>query len=193
MLSRSIVPLPKNVLSLQQALELTNIYLENAYKTKDQDIALVLCHDAEVTLSQAKNNTKKNRTLPKDAGDQTLREGIAAAFIDLGKLLESQGYQDVAEVICKKAEKWGGDTQDPGRLTRNLNNFAHSEKDVLDSGSSTADLSANNQKQPRATATISPTIFATNVGPLTSEIKLPESDERLTNTPQLACCLSLLQ
>ncbi|KAG0000167.1 hypothetical protein BGZ65_004592, partial [Modicella reniformis] len=48
-------------------------------------------------------------------------------------------------------------------------------------------------KNPRDIATIPSTIFAVDVGPLTSEIKLPESDERLTNTPQLACCLSLLQ
>lgn len=107
MLSRSIVPSPKGTLSLQQALELSNIYLENAHKTKDNDIVLLLCHDAEVALSQAKKATKKASPHFKDAGNQTLHRGIAAAYIDLGKLLENQGYHGEALAINKKAEKWG--------------------------------------------------------------------------------------
>jgi hypothetical protein len=107
MLSRSIVPAPKTALSLQQALELTNVYLENAYKTPDPNVALVLCHDAEVALSQAKTANKKHPTHLKDAGYQALRDGIATACIDLAKLLEIQGYRGEAEVICKKTEKWG--------------------------------------------------------------------------------------
>jgi len=107
MLSRSIVPAPKNALSLHQALELTHLYLENAYKTTDHDIALLLCHDAEVALTQAKNANKKIHTRPGDTDYQVLRDGVAAAYIDLGKLLERQGYPDVGEALCKKAEKWG--------------------------------------------------------------------------------------
>jgi hypothetical protein len=107
MLSRSIVPAPKSALSLKQALELSNFYLESAYRTTDHDIALVLCHDAEVALSQAKSANKKVATHPGDVEYQMLRDGVAAAYIDLGKLLESQGCQDVAQAICKKAEKWG--------------------------------------------------------------------------------------
>ncbi|KAF9965056.1 hypothetical protein BGZ65_000906, partial [Modicella reniformis] len=84
---RSIVPIPRNAFSLQQSLELTNAYLENAYKANDHDIALVLCHDAENALSQAKNASKKDRTHPVDEKDQVLRDGIATAYIDLGKLL----------------------------------------------------------------------------------------------------------
>ncbi|KAF9924898.1 hypothetical protein BGZ65_008083, partial [Modicella reniformis] len=193
MLRNIIVTVPSHlcVLSLQQSLELTNIYLENAYKTKDKDIALVLCHDAEIALIQAKNAIK---TQTKDVGDQTLREGVAAAYIDLGKLLESLGYQNEAQALCKKAEKWGGNAQDPGRLARNSipNCIAYPNKECQDFsvGSSAGNPSP---KQPRDIATIPPTIFAVNMGPPISEIKLPESDERLTNTPQLACCLGLLQ
>lgn len=43
------------------------------------------------------------------------------------------------------------------------------------------------------TVTIASTIFPKNVKPPVLEFKLPEPDERLTSTPQLACCLSLLQ
>lgn len=107
MLSRGIVPTPKEALSLRQALELSNIYLENAYRATDHDVALVLCHDAEFALTQAKNANKKHPIQPGDAEYQSLRGGVAAAYIDLGKLLEKQGFQAVAQAICKKAEKWG--------------------------------------------------------------------------------------
>jgi tetratricopeptide (TPR) repeat protein len=107
MVFRNIVPSHLNALSLQQALELSNIYLENAYGTADPDIALVLCHETEVALSQAKSANKKYPAHPKDTGHQSLRDGVAAAYIDLGKLMEKQGYRDEAQAICKKAEKWG--------------------------------------------------------------------------------------
>lgn len=35
-------------------MELTSVYLENAGKTQDPDIALVLCHDTEASLFQSK-------------------------------------------------------------------------------------------------------------------------------------------
>lgn len=107
MLSRRIVPVPKGTLSLQQALELCNIYLENAYRTTDHGIALVLCHDAEVALSQAKSASKRIPIHPGDDEYQTLRNGVASAYVDLGKLLESHGYHSEGREICRKAEKWG--------------------------------------------------------------------------------------
>jgi hypothetical protein len=107
MLSRRIVPVPKGALSLQQALDVCNIYLENAYRTTDQIIALVLCHDAEVALSQAKSASKKITSHPGDGEYHALRNAMASAYIDLGKLLESQGYQGEAQEFYKKAEKWG--------------------------------------------------------------------------------------
>lgn len=107
MVFRNIVPSRINALSLPQALELCNIYLENAYKAADPDIALVLCHDAEVVLSQAKSANKKYLTNPKDNVYQTLRDGIVTAYIDLGEILQKQGYQDEALAVRKKAVKWG--------------------------------------------------------------------------------------
>ena len=107
MLSRSIVPAPKGPLLLQQALELSNLYLECAYKTMDHDIALLLCHDAEVALSLAKKANKITVIHPSNAAYQALRRGVATAYIDLGKLLERQGYPDEAQMICKKAVNWG--------------------------------------------------------------------------------------
>lgn len=103
----NIVPSHLSALSLERALELGNMYLENAYKTRDNDIALVLCHETEIALTQAKSANKKYPGHPKDVKYQDLRKGMAVAYIDLGKLLERQGYQGEAQAICKKAEKWG--------------------------------------------------------------------------------------
>jgi hypothetical protein len=102
-----VTPSHLSVLSLQQALELSNIYLENAYRATDRKITLVLCHEAEVALSQAKSANKKYPAHPDDTNHQALREGVAIAYIDLGKLMEKRGYQDEAKAICRKAEKWG--------------------------------------------------------------------------------------
>ncbi|KAF9951190.1 hypothetical protein BGZ65_006107, partial [Modicella reniformis] len=201
MFSRGIVPSTKGVLSPKQALELCNIYLENAFKTTDHDIALALCHDAEATLAQVKNTSKKALIRPKDAGEQALREGVAAAYIGLGNLLESQGHSDEAQAIYEKAEKLGGNVHEPSQLAQSssTNSLGYSEKTSLDSTSSNklvihplTNTSVNQHKQRHNIATVSSHIFPENVRPPVVEFKLPEPDERLTNTPQLACCLGLL-
>jgi hypothetical protein len=83
------------------------VYLENAYRTKDPEVGMVLCRDAEIALSQAKRATKKHPAYANDIMYQTQREGVATAYIDLGKYLSRRGYQTEATAICKKAEKWG--------------------------------------------------------------------------------------
>ncbi|KAF9925608.1 hypothetical protein BGZ65_007653 [Modicella reniformis] len=169
-----IVPSHLSALSPQLSLELTNVYLENAYKTTEKDIALVLCRDAETALTQAKSATKKYPIHLKDTQSELLKEGIASAYIDLGKLLDGHGYQIKAQAISKKAEKWR----------------------IVKKGSDSMvgfSAGANQPQPPRDIATILPNIFAVDVGPPTSEIKLPEADEPLINTLQLACCLGLLQ
>jgi len=46
--------------------------------------------------------------------------------------------------------------------------------------------------QTKDVATVQSHIFAENMRPTTVAVKLPEPDERLANTPLLACCLGLL-
>ncbi|KAG0243760.1 hypothetical protein BGX31_010229 [Mortierella sp. GBA43] len=197
MLFRNIVPTPKGTLSLHQALELCNIYLENAYKSADHDIALILCHDAEAALSQVKGANKRRSADPKDVGYKALREGVATAYIDLGKLLENRGYQSEAQAIRKKAEKWGGNPHNPGRLAQaytnsnvQLANVTTSSRDSQATGSLQT-MDRNNH--PNRAATVLANVFAENIRPPTIEFKLPETDERLGSTPQLVCCLALLQ
>ncbi|KAG0221405.1 hypothetical protein BGX31_009919 [Mortierella sp. GBA43] len=197
MLSRSLVPAPKNALSLKQALELSNLYLENAYKTVDQDIVLVLCHEAEMALIQAKSANKRDPLRSNNSEYQGLCDGVATAYIDLGKLLERQGYRDVSQAICKKAEKWGGTIHDPGRLAQSLHNMdtmQHPKGMSITGDTRTIDaVDTRSLGHYGRTISIASTIFPMNLRPPTIEFKLPESDERLTSTPQLACCLSLIQ
>lgn len=103
----SIVPSHLGALSLQQALELSHVYLENAYKTKNRSVSLELCHNAEAALSQVKSANKKYSVQLKNAGYRALLGQVDTAYIDLSKILEIQGCQDEAKVICKKTEKWG--------------------------------------------------------------------------------------
>ncbi|KAK3809381.1 MAG: hypothetical protein J3Q66DRAFT_373650 [Benniella sp.] len=98
MVFSSIVSSPRGILSPQQALKLANVYLDNACNEDDDNIALVLCHDTEVSLYQAKKAVKRIE-------DQYLIKEIAIAYMDLGNLLENRGYPNEAKVSYKKAGK----------------------------------------------------------------------------------------
>jgi hypothetical protein len=96
----SIISSPRANLSLQQALDLTNLYLDNARKAADPSIVLVLCHDTEISLSQVKRAAKH-------ADDKVIRDDIANVYIGLAELLGSQGLRVEAQSFFKKSEKFG--------------------------------------------------------------------------------------
>jgi len=75
-------------------------YLKNALKANDPYIALILCHDAEVSLSQAARGSKRFEI-------QGVHEGIATAYVSLGRLLDHRGRRSEAQACYKKAEKIG--------------------------------------------------------------------------------------
>ncbi|OAQ21924.1 hypothetical protein K457DRAFT_26622, partial [Linnemannia elongata AG-77] len=77
-----------------------------ARKTKDLEIALVLCDDAEASLSQMKKAVKK-ALAPETLADQTLRDKIATVYFEHGKVLDQLGQADRAQASYKKAQKWG--------------------------------------------------------------------------------------
>jgi hypothetical protein len=64
------------------------------------DVTLVLCHDTEVSLSQAKRSAKSS-------DHQILHPEIAKAYADLGHLLHTRGRPSEAKASYKKAEKLG--------------------------------------------------------------------------------------
>jgi hypothetical protein len=96
----SIVSSPRGSLSPTKALELANLYLETAFNATDSEIALVLCHDTEVSLSQVRKSVKHDK-------NPTVIQGVATAYIGLGKLLENRGHVGSAQASFKKAEKLG--------------------------------------------------------------------------------------
>ncbi|KAI8362473.1 hypothetical protein B0O80DRAFT_483234 [Mortierella sp. GBAus27b] len=100
MVFNTVLSSPRQGLSSKQILKLAYVYLENACVSTDPDIALVLCHDAEVSLNLAKRTAKKSE-------DKAIREEIATVYIGLGDLLTNQGHQEEAQAFFKKSEKWG--------------------------------------------------------------------------------------
>ncbi|KAF9346059.1 hypothetical protein BGX34_004211, partial [Mortierella sp. NVP85] len=192
MVFTGIVSSPRGSLSSQQTLELANIYLENAFTATDSDIALVLYHDTEVSLSQAKKSVKHDK-------HPTTTEGIAAAYIGLGKLLENRGHVSEAEASFKKAQKLGRNIRDLARpidTYRPSNIMGTLQPAGGSQGRGSAKSSVLDQRQSSKVSialTVPDHIFSVNIPPPTIEVKLPEPDERLINTPQLACCLGLLK
>ncbi|KAF9350341.1 hypothetical protein BGX34_001272, partial [Mortierella sp. NVP85] len=176
----------------QQFLNLANLYLEQAFSTSDPGIALELCRHAEDSLSKAKKTVK-------NAHNQAAVEGIANAYIGLGKFLESCGHADGAKAIFKKAEKLGGNISNldqptnnyrPSMIAQTLGGASHSPA----GGSQYVGSAGSSQIHQQQINRIPAHIFAENIGPpLTNEHRLPEPDQRLNNTQQLVCCLGLLK
>jgi hypothetical protein len=96
----SVISSPRGNLSLQQALEIANTYLDHAGKSQDVDIALVFCHDTEASLIQAGKAAKH-------AHDKSMDHEIVFCYIQLGRVLAIRGYRKEAQAIYKKAEKLG--------------------------------------------------------------------------------------
>ncbi|KAK3807633.1 MAG: hypothetical protein J3Q66DRAFT_374382 [Benniella sp.] len=189
-----IVSSPRGNLTSQQSLELANVYLENATRATDPNIALVLCHDTEVSLSQAK------RTVNHSDG-KSVREGIATAYIDLGKLLRSRGHHREAQASYKKAGKLGGRDHLPGRPTYlpNSNNVVPSNGNRPPHVREPTVAGPSHHPSPKQellsndTAAMPHNIFTHNLRPPSIVFRPPQPDTRLDDTPQLAYCLGLLQ
>ncbi len=102
----SIFSSSQSTLSPQKTLDLASSYLETARKTKDLEIALVLCDNAEASLSQMKRAMRKVHA-PETLADQTLRDKIATVYFEHGNVLAQLGQHDIAQASYKKAQKWG--------------------------------------------------------------------------------------
>ncbi|KAF9986015.1 hypothetical protein BGZ65_009084, partial [Modicella reniformis] len=160
----------RGTLSIQQSLELVKVCLENARKTKDFEVASELCRNAEAALSQLR---------PKD---QSLNRDIGAAYSELGKFQDSRGQSEKAQTSRKKAEQWG--------IAHSIKSTSISAVNIPVSKSLSHPPSLNEQS---CELPVPPHIFAENVRPPTIVFHPPELAERLSDTPQLACCLGLLR
>lgn len=90
-------------LTTRQLLERANYHIENAGRTTDSKVASVLCDDAVSTLSRVRLAAD---WVPKYADDHDLREGIASAYLALGRVQVQWEEHEDAKVSNKKADKW---------------------------------------------------------------------------------------
>ncbi|KAG0233892.1 hypothetical protein BGX31_004753 [Mortierella sp. GBA43] len=197
MLHRSIVPSPKAALSLQEVLQLTDIYLENAHKVTSNNVTLVLCHNAEVALSQVKSTSKKSSS--SDPEEQAMCQKMATAYYNLAKLLENLGHQDEAETFYKKCKKLGGHVPEPDQFATSspsigiVGSNKSTRVDVPPTHTDLTRASTSRQLAQSTSAKVPSTIFSRDLQPPALDFRPPELDSRLNDTPQLACCLALLQ
>ncbi|KAF9197986.1 hypothetical protein BGZ49_001339 [Haplosporangium sp. Z 27] len=118
-----------------------------------------------------KKYVKRTTVSNNDDGQQALREGIAAAYLDHANLVADLGHADLAQNSRRRADKWGG----PG-----LKKAVVSTK--VKKGGSGLDV-----------AFVPDSIFSEDGIPLSSPWVFPEPDGRLADTPQLVSCLDLLK
>ncbi|KAF9357949.1 hypothetical protein BGX34_009133 [Mortierella sp. NVP85] len=132
-----------------------------------------------MSLSHAKKSVKNTKS-------PTVVEEIAIVYVDLGKLLERHGRGTEAQTNYKKAQKLSVfQSSTPGKVSLSVGVFQ-------DAGSVHPSPPVQS-KQTNNAITIPEHIFVENLRPPSIKFKLPEADERLASTPQLACCLGLLQ
>ncbi|KAG0199816.1 hypothetical protein BGX31_004212, partial [Mortierella sp. GBA43] len=171
----STITSPRANLSLQQLLEVANTYLDDARNTKDSTVALVFCHDTEVSLAQLKKVAKRT-------DDKSARKSISSIYFGLGQVLDTQGHREEAQAFYKKSERWG---------------IVHSIKSALSTSNIVTEPSpAPIHESPHMTsaiATLQKGIFPTNVRPPILDFDPPDPDARLNSTMQLACCLGVLR
>jgi hypothetical protein len=91
---------PLGTLSPEQALELASIYMDNSSKAKDPGVVLVLCHDTDVALFQAKRHIKPDK-------NPILAKKIAKAYVDLGHLLMDHRQAKGAQASFRRARRLG--------------------------------------------------------------------------------------
>lgn len=100
----SSIPSSRDTLTTQRTLELVSICLDNARKSKDLEVSLQLCDDAEAGLSRIKGVARTN---PTQDEDRALYDGIATAYFNLGELQDTLGKSHKAQASFKKVEQWG--------------------------------------------------------------------------------------
>jgi hypothetical protein len=96
----SVISSPRGNLSLKATLDLANMFLENAGKSTNPEIILVLCHETEISLSQAKKIAKTTK-------DGSMDYWIATTYHGLGDLLDKHNHRNQAEAFREKSKKWG--------------------------------------------------------------------------------------
>ncbi|KAK3818513.1 MAG: hypothetical protein J3Q66DRAFT_368608 [Benniella sp.] len=102
MVFNSATSASSGALSLKQTLGLVNIRLANARGTKNSELALELCGDADATLCRIKGSQTRALVSSKKGEDRTLSDGVATSFIDLVMLQDSSGCSNKTQANYKR-------------------------------------------------------------------------------------------
>ncbi|KAG0214739.1 hypothetical protein BGX31_001040, partial [Mortierella sp. GBA43] len=149
-------------LSPQTALKLAKTYLENAHKATNPELTAIFYNEARAALSRMEQPSMETLLSSDSSQDQSLREEITYVLNELDKMMATLRQQDTTQEHQTNVD--GLSTPTDTEQTTN----------VVDTG------------------LIPQHIFAENKRPPAIDFNLPESNERLMNTPQLAYCLGLL-
>ncbi|KAG0002852.1 hypothetical protein BGZ65_002275, partial [Modicella reniformis] len=162
-------------------MKLAVSHLENARRTPDRELALMLYNEAETALSRMGQSTLRFLLSSDCNQDPSLREGIAYVVFELDKEFNSLGSQDKTQTNYKKAQALG-------------TSFTVQDDSAKVAASYSSSLPSQDQnREENDIATIPPYIFTNNIAPPAKVFKLPESDARIKDTAQLAYCLKLLK
>ncbi|KAG0306589.1 hypothetical protein BGZ98_002108 [Dissophora globulifera] len=161
----------RNALPPNKALELIQTLLITAHECRDADIKMVLCSYVDTLLSKMKRTLRGPFGIigfKRKNGDRVLRDGIAAAYLDLANLLADLRHPDLALRSRQRAGKWSGAAQT--KIDLGVDTAAH------------------------ISVTSFPySIFPEDVTPPSLQWTFPAPDGRIADTPQLVSCLSLLK
>ncbi|KAF9207006.1 hypothetical protein BGZ49_001424 [Haplosporangium sp. Z 27] len=189
--------------SLEDVLERANSQLELAAKQDVPAKALRLAREAKLLLKDAEKifHSKKVQ-------DQALKDSIANAYHEHGKLLDELGYHDKAQKSRLKAEEWGYLNERDLHVKSSLPDFADGSIDRLTPDAAPEKLQnlpvavielpvveshIQDMNPAEIKSSVRRPIFDRNVTAPATKYILPDIGERITSTPQLAYCLSLLR
>ncbi|KAF9958267.1 hypothetical protein BGZ70_009253, partial [Mortierella alpina] len=159
----------RNGLPLPEIVEVAGLFLNFAQTTSNTNALLLLCGNVGSVLSAMKHGARKTLNPSLSAADQELCESVAAIFTEHGKLCERLESAEKAKISFKKAEKWSTSALTPGQTHPRGSN-----------------------KVERTISRIAPEIFARDVILRPFKPKPPAADARISSTPQLVYCLTLL-
>ncbi|KAI1290652.1 hypothetical protein EDD11_009126, partial [Mortierella claussenii] len=199
---RSTMPLwYRSTLLAEEALPTANTSLDIARKAQSRERAIKFCNDADTALRRIDTSAVTT--------DQTQLEQIIIAFREHGRVLEKWKLNDKAQRSYNKAKKLEAqvipvalDSSTPvsAQSTVSVKSTAVSNEDdtpVSPSALSTCQpeppTSVSNATSTQSQDILPASMFAKDYYPHAFHGKLPEPDERLSSTRQLAYCLGLLQ
>ncbi|KAF9996965.1 hypothetical protein BGZ65_007459 [Modicella reniformis] len=198
-------------LSPEKGLRLATSHLENARRTTDPELALMICNEARIALSRIERSTLEALLRTDSNQDQTVCGEAAYVVSELDKMLTTLGSQERTQASHKSVETV--DIVDPLSTdplstdplpVESVSESASVEgasSDGAPSGGTPESFAAVNSslqsskghKSNSDIATISSHIFAEDMSRPSMSFKLSEPHERLKDTSQLNYCLRILQ